>query len=671
MSRLGDLLRQVERVDPQLASELRAEVEGRGSSGRKRLALTWFNQDKALLPLPGGGYEWVERDDPRVTEVRLLTETDRVGHVGGAAGDNLLIQGESGDALNALNSIPEYADHYRGRVKLVYIDPPFNTGQAFASYDDNFEHSVWLTMFRDRVRQLLPLLSQDGTIWVHLDDAEVHRARVILDEELGIENFVGTVIWQKAYSPRNDAVGLSTDHDYVLVYSKKPGWRSNRWTRLASRDALYKSTDGDPRPWISGDPAAPGALTHQGMVYAIQSPFTGELVYPAKGRCWGQNQDAMEALVEEWGVPYKRVVLNDDARRALICGVPVADVRKEIPALLVDADLAEAAVLVKGRYERGSWPRLYFTKGGQGGIKLKRYLDEISSTRAPQTLWLHEDVGHSRSAKHEMNLLFPDVTPFSTPKPERLLERVIQIGSNPGEVVLDCFAGSGTTAAVAHKMGRRWITVELSPDNFVSYTKPRLTRVVEGTEEVGISLVNERVSDLMLPDDVQVTELDAARKTVERLAAAGVLDLDQAVLGKLVKQLRTKPSKKRNWDGGGGFRCLKVEPSRLEIAGGRTFLKAGTDSLAPFVAAQLGYHLVSDRRGVAGVRNRDVLVVVPGIVDEGQVKYAVSLLSDDETVTIAGLALHPEASRVLAEHRMGSRAVKVPSGLFNQSKVIR
>ncbi|MFC7527582.1 site-specific DNA-methyltransferase [Actinoplanes sp. GCM10030250] len=639
------------------------------SSGR--LALTWYNQDKALLLLSENSYEWVGRDDPRVTEVRLFTETDRVGTTTGTAADNLLIYGESGNALKSLNSISEYAEQYRGRIKLIYIDPPFNTGQAFASYDDNFEHSVWLTMFRDRVRQLVSLLADDGTIWVHLDDAEVHRARIVLDEELGIDNFVGTVIWQKAYSPRNDAPAFSTDQDYILVYSKKPGWRSNRWTRLASRDALYKSTDGDPRSWVSGDPAAPSAHRNQTWVYAIQSPFTGELVYPAKGRCWGQSQDSMQALVEEWGVRYKRVVLSDNERRALICGVPVAELRKEIPALMVDMDLAEAAVVVKDRYEQGAWPRLYFTKGGNGGIKLKRYLDEISSSRAPQTLWLHEDVGHSRSAKHEMNLLFPDVTPFSTPKPERLLERVIQIGTDPGDVVLDCFAGSGTTAAVAHKMGRRWIAVELARDNYKNYAKPRLTQVVEGSEDVGITLVNERLSDLPLPSDVPVAELDSARKTLEKLAAAGLLDVDSETLACLIKQLRTKPSKKRNWHGGGGFRCLEIEPSRLEVVGGRTFLRPTAGDIAPFAAAQLGYRLTTDRRGVAGVKNRDALVVVNGIVDEEQIKFAVSLLEADETVTVAGLAVHPEASKWLNVLRIGSRAIKIPNGFYKQSKVVR
>ena len=391
---------------------------------------------------------------------------------------------------------------------MVYIDPPFNTGQAFENYEDNLEHSIWLTMLRDRLRQLRPLLAIDATVWVHLDDAEVHRMRAVMDEELGIGNFVGTVIWQKAYSPRNDAQGLSTDQDYILVYSREPDWRSNRFERLASRDALYVSPDGDPRPWVSGDPAAPGAKTHQGMVYAIQSPFTGNLVYPARGRCWGQQQDAMKALIEEWGVPYKREVLDDDERRALICGIDVDEVRKEVPALLVGMDIEESEKIARARHAEGDWPRLYFTKGGKGGLKLKRYLEEVSSDRAPQTLWLHDEVGHNRSAKAEMNALFPDEPAFSTPKPERLIERVLQIASNPGDLVLDFFGGSGTTAAVAHKMGRRWITAELSAANVARYIKPRLTKVVLGQDPGGITSVETRESDddVSLPDGVTPEE---------------------------------------------------------------------------------------------------------------------------------------------------------------------
>lgn len=243
-----------------------------------RLELTWMGKDSALIPVEEGKYDyaWVDPNDPRACEVKSIEPLETVGQVDGptGAGENLLIIGDSGDALRSLGTIPEYADKYAGQVKLVYIDPPFNTEQTFEHYADQLEHSIWLTMMRDRIRDIKPLLAPDASVWVHLDDAEVHRMRVLLDEEFGAENFVATVVWQKAYAPRNDAAGFSTDQDYILVYSANPGWTSNRLPRRSSRDALYQSPDGDPRPWISDNPAAPGAnrgsRQHPG-VYGIQN----------------------------------------------------------------------------------------------------------------------------------------------------------------------------------------------------------------------------------------------------------------------------------------------------------------------------------------------------------------------------------------------------------------
>lgn len=246
-----------------------------------RLELTWMGKDKALIPSAEGvyDYDWVDKNDPRACQTHYLIHE---GHVGDpdddGIHDNLLVTGESGDVLEALTRVPELAEKYVGRVKCVYIDPPFNTEKTFTHYEDNLEHSVWLTMMRDRLVLLKKLLSDDGSIWVHLDDSENHRMRVLLDEVFGAENFAGEIVWQKAYSPRNDAPAFSVDQDYIIVYSKMPAWRSNRLDRLASRDALYTSEDGDPRRWISADPAAPSAHRNQTWVYAIQSPFTGALI---------------------------------------------------------------------------------------------------------------------------------------------------------------------------------------------------------------------------------------------------------------------------------------------------------------------------------------------------------------------------------------------------------
>lgn len=478
-----------------------------------RLELTWMGKDSALIPVEEGKYDyaWVDPNDPRALEVKSIETVEQVGELYGPTGarENLLIIGDSGDALRSLGTIPEYASRYRGQVKLVYIDPPFNTEQTFEHYADQLEHSIWLTMMRDRLRGMKPLLAPDASVWVHLDDMEVHRMRALMDEEFGSGNFMGTIVWQKAYSPKNNAPAFSTDQDYILVYALSPDWRSNRWERLASRDALYKATDGDPRPWISADPAAPSAHRNQTWVYGIQNPITGELVYPAKSRCWGQNQDAIQRSLEEWGIAYKRVVLDDDSKRAAICGVDVREVRKGVPALMVDMPIEQSSDIVQRRYDEGTWPEFYFTRGGRGGIKRKRYLDTVSSSRAPRTLWFHDEVGHNRTAKHEINLLFPDINAFATPKPERLLKRIIEIATQPGDLVLDCFAGSGTTAAVAHKTGRRWITSELLPSTATTFTAPRLRMVVEGSDQGGVSTEVRRVADADLPGGL--TAEDAQR----------------------------------------------------------------------------------------------------------------------------------------------------------------
>lgn len=184
-----------------------------------RLTLSWVGKDQALLPTAGGGYEWVERDDPRVTEVRLLRDGGSVGEaVQSPSEGNLLITGDSYNALRALAHIPEYAKEYRGKVAVVYIDPPFNTGQAFATYDDALEHSVWLTMMRDRLKALHDLLHPTGTIWVHLDSTEVHRCRLLMDDEFGPGNYLATAVWQRTSTKTLARRTMSTMHEQILVY---------------------------------------------------------------------------------------------------------------------------------------------------------------------------------------------------------------------------------------------------------------------------------------------------------------------------------------------------------------------------------------------------------------------------------------------------------------------
>lgn len=641
-----------------------------------RLELTWPNKDKFLLnPKDDAGRPvWVERDHPAAHEVRITDFTAAVGVVNDddPYADNLLFIGDSLDALRVLNDVPAYRRHYRGKVKLAYWDPPFNTGQTFVHYDDWMEHSTWLSFMRDRLVIARDLLATDGSIWIHLDDAEVHRMRSLLDEVFGPENFVGTVVWQKAYSPRNDATGFSTDQDYILIYSASPGWRANRFGRLASRDALYASADEDPRAWVSGDPAAPGARTHQGMVYAIQSPFTGDLFYPAIGRHWSSGQDGMKALIEEWGVEYELRDIGDAARRAVQCDLSEIDVRPGVMALMVKGSLEEARATAQARYDQGAWPRLYFTKGGKGGLKLKRYLDEVAQDRAPQTLWLHEEVGHNRSAKAEIKALVPGVNPFATPKPEALLQRVLQIGSNPGDIVLDCFAGSGTTAAVAHKMGRRWVTSELSTDTVEHFTLPRLRKVVAGEDPGGITTTAtiESVGDL--PGGVTAQQSKEAMSVFNALAANGTFagieeTASTALLAAVRAAGKTKKVVTQNWSGGGGFRVVEVGPSMYEVTPYGTALAewATNGRFARAVAGQLGFEWHDGKQApFCGTRGRMRLAVLDGAVGEEEVRQVIAALDERERVTIVAKTVLPGAEMLLADLSRGSRIRKAPRDIL-------
>ncbi|WP_353649599.1 site-specific DNA-methyltransferase [Nakamurella sp. A5-74] len=653
---------------------------------QQRLALSWFNKDKALLPLAGGGYEWVERDDTRVTEVRLLRERTSVGAVVADETANLVIQGDAYDALHSLRSIAEYRREYAGQVKLAYIDPPFNTEQIFGEfYDDNFDHSVWLAMFRDRVRLLRELLAANGSIWVHLDDAEVHRARMVLDEEFGIKNFVAEVVWEKADSPNNSASFLSKDQDVVLVYAKdKAVWRPNRLPRSAAFDVIYTNPDGDPRgSWYPGDPFA--NKTYSRGLYAITGP-SGRTFRPPKGRFWRISEEKFWELE------------RDD--------------------------------------------RIFWGPDQTARPSIKRYLSEVEGL-TPRTLWRQKDVGSNRTSKNEMRYLFPDLPSFATPKPERFMQRVLQMATAPGDIVIDCFGGSGTTAAVAHKMGRRWVTVETMASTVSDYILPRLSKVVAGTDEGGITWVKERVPadgvDLPAgvsseeakdfqavlrrvlepadPSDVQTGAkdvpvfadalddhsvatgpldlvVDLPKEMLAALKAAGddsglkeeeaaqfrrlmskltVKDVNvrKTVQDQLNRATRTRDRRTQLWEGGGGFRVLDVEPAKAIELNGRVFLRENIEALPAYVAAQIGYTLTPKRRGVTAARNRDLLVVVEGLVDAPQIAYVVSLLAEGETVTVAGLAVHPEAQRLLADQRPGSRILKVPADLHRKSKVIR
>lgn len=415
-------------------------------------------------------------------------------------GDNMIVHGDNLLALKAL--LPQY----EGRVKCIYIDPPYNTGNEGWVYNDNVNdpqitrwlgevvgkegedfsrHDKWLCMMYPRLRLLQKLLAEDGAIFISIDDNESAHLRMVCNEIFGASCFVADVAWQRTYSTRNDSKGIVSEVEHLLVFSKTLGWQPNKLPRTAEMDKKYKNPDNDPKGvWRSDNPYAPGAATHQGMVYAIQHPFTGEFLYPSAGRCWAFEQALMLDFLSGW-CPYELRDIGDDVKRAKVCGV--AEVRAGVKAIVLAQPLEESMALAKQVLKTGPWPRFFFSKNGKGGIARKTYLDKVGGL-PPTNLWPYAEVGHTDEAKKELMGIFGGRSPFDTPKPVRLIERVLAIATNKNSLVLDSFAGSGTTAHAVLKANaadegeRRFILVE-SMDYAESVTAERVKRVIEGYGE--------------------------------------------------------------------------------------------------------------------------------------------------------------------------------------------
>lgn len=367
---------------------------------------------------------WINDDDARRAASQVpfhLLERKAVYGDSNQAEKNLIVHGDNLVALKAL--LP----FYKGKVKCIYIDPPYNTGSAFEHYDDNLEHSQWLSMIMPRLQLLKEFLSEDGSVWVSIDDAEEPYLKILMDEVFGRRNRVATIVWQKRYSRENrEAIGDS--HEYVVCYAIKPESFKNSRNLLPlseKQKKLYKNPDNDPRgPWQSVSLLAQGFRPNQ--MYQITGP-DGSLHVPPTGRCWATLENEVIRLQSE--------------------------------------------------------NRLYFGADGKGVPRKKLFLNEARGI-VPWTWWPHEEVGHTDEAKKEILALF-EKDLFDTPKPERLISRVLRIATNPGDLVLDSFLGSGTTAAVAHKMGRHYIGIEMG-EHAITHCVPRMKKVIEG-EHGGIS----------------------------------------------------------------------------------------------------------------------------------------------------------------------------------------
>lgn len=526
-----------------------------------RLELNWTNKDLCLLAHDDGSYEWLPAADYRVAEVRLLDDVSSAGQVGRKRReDSLLIEGDALNILTSLQKLPEFRSEFAGQVKLAYLDPPFNTLQSFLHYDDALEHSVWLTMMRDRLSQIRNLLSPDGSVWVHLDDSEMAYCRVVLDELFGRANFVATIVWQRRDGRPNDAI-VGQMHDYILVFAKdiqQFAKARNRLLRTEEQESAYRNPDNDPRgAWRNDNYTSNKSREERpNSWFPIIRPTDGVGVWPKPHAVWRYSPET-----------HARNVAED---------------------------------------------RLWWGAEGRNNMpKLKRFRTEVEGI-VPMTWWPFTEVGSTRNAKDEIKRLFPAESPFSTPKPERLMERILTIATNPGDIVLDCFVGSGTTAAVAQKMGRRWIAAERSGDTIGRFAFPRLEKVVRGKDPGGITKAAE-------------------------------------------------------WQGGGGFRFLRVGPSMFDEVGGIVFLADGMTNglLAEATAAQLGFEYEPDPP-FSGRKGRTRLAVIDGVVNEGVVKLLAVALEEGERLVICGTGVDPEARQLLKDVAKGSTLRKIPSALLER-----
>lgn len=336
--------------------------------------------------------------------------------------DNRLIHGDNLLALKALEQ------DFAGQVKCIFIDPPYNTGSAFEHYDDGVEHSLWLSLMRERLELLKRLLCDSGSLWITIDDNEGHYLKVLCDEVFGRQNYLCTVLWQKKYAPKADSKFLSESHDFVLVIAKKiEALQLNRLQKTEKQISRYTNRDNDPRgPWKAGDVLRNEVRDY--AVFPVKLP-SGKEVWPPAGTSWRYTKDKFDEMIAD--------------------------------------------------------NRIWFGVDGTARPAVKRFISEVTDTIPATTWWSYEEVGHNDEAKKESKVLFGEQL-FGTPKPERLMERILTLATNPGDLVLDSFLGSGTTAAVAHKMGRRWIGIELG-EHCHTHCLPRLKKVVDGADPGGIT----------------------------------------------------------------------------------------------------------------------------------------------------------------------------------------
>ncbi|MCB1257515.1 MAG: site-specific DNA-methyltransferase [Microthrixaceae bacterium] len=651
------------------------------------LELTWTDKDKALLSTGDGKYDYqfVDPADYRVNEVRLLHEVDShsVEVPEGfelpfePTNGNLLITGDAMHALDSLRMIPKYADKYVGKVKLVYIDPPFNTGQVFTDYEDNIKHSIWLTMLRDRLQQIVPLLSPDGSVWVHLDDVEVHRCRAVMDEVLGIENFIADISVELNPKGRQLDQFFAQSNDHILVYALNKSQAAldpSSTDEVNLADFKLRTDDGQPYRLLP--------LRNTNKKFNPQT--RRNLYYPLYG-----DGESGRVDVEPFDGSEEIMPVFGDGNPA------VWRWQKSTAAEKVD-ELRCAPVR------------------GRGVDVFQIDIAHEDRTKKYKTVWLAKDISNNDTARSEVEAICGKS--FDTPKPEALLKRIIEIGSDPGDIVLDCFAGSGTTAAVAHKLGRRWVTSELSTPNVNAYTKLRLVKVVNGEDPGGVSATTARVPSegVELPDGVDAEQaqrfttlvgkfgrelelpVDVAKQTAKVIRAqakAGTSPLDDEERKTLIRLLnivskfaddevivnlmpdavkgmraaaKTCDETTVNWAGGGGFTHLQVGQSMFESSDGWVYLAdwATNGALTDAMCAQLGIRHEPD--GIfAGSKGTVRYVILDGMVTVSTIEAILDQLRTNEIVEVWATQVDTDAEERLRKARPGSKLATIPASVLD------
>ncbi len=464
---------------------------------------------------------WIGKNHPDYDianiEPRILIE-DPSKSYGDSTSDNMLIHGDNLLALKAL--LPEY----EGKVKCIYIDPPYNTGNAFEHYDDSVEHSIWLSLMKPRLELLRSLLSEDGSIWVSIDDKEVHYLKIIMDEVFGRKNFIASNIWQKRYSRENrEAIG--DVHEYILTYAKNPSTFKKLRNKIALTEEqakVYKNPNNDPKwRWRTIPMTAQEGHATKEQYYEVIAP-SGKIHIPPSGRCWGIAKATYEKLLSEG--------------------------------------------------------RIYFGKDGNSQPNTIRYLSEVEWV-APWTWWPSAEVGHTDESKKEIHQLFGKVDAFDSPKPERLMERIIHIATNKGDLVLDSFIGSGTTLAVAHKMNRRWIGIEMG-EHAYTLCKIRLDKIINNEDQWGIT---ESV-EWQWGGGYKFYELAPSFITTDEFGNRVIDDFydDTKLVRAMCKLL------------GYTFSPSDTEYYKQGVGSGRNYLYVTTQMMSAGVIRQIASHLASD-----------------------------------------------------------------------------